>query len=117
MNAKSTRIAVPESGRGATPNATLLRRSDPATRIKVSIFVRRNPRPSAAVLAKANTISRQLITQRSYLNSHEFDDVYGGAPSDLDEIAHFAKGATLAIVESSVVMRRVLVEGSSPRLR
>jgi len=112
VSAKSTRIAIAGSGRKAVPSAKLLRRSDPQTKIKISIFVRRNPSPPAALLAKANGISRQPIAQRSYLSPDEFDQVYGAAPSDLAEIIQFAKAAKLAVIDSSVAKRRVLVEGT-----
>jgi kumamolisin len=94
------------------PNATLLRRSDPAGSIKVSIFARRNPSPSAAVQLKAKAINHQPIAQRTYLNPKEFDELYGASRSDLAAIVKFAKASKLSVIESSVSKRRVLVEGT-----
>lgn len=112
MRSTSTKIAIPGSARQAVPNAKLLQRSDPAARIKLSIFARRNPNPPAAVLAKAAAIPHQPITGRTYLTSREFDQVYGAASADLTKINQFAKSAKLSVVESSVTKRRVLVEGT-----
>jgi kumamolisin len=112
MSIASARVALPGSARRAMPNATLIKKSDPRTRVKISIFARRNSLPSSAVLAKAKAVNHQPIAQRSYLSSKEFDEVYGASPADLAEIAKFAKAAKLKVLDSSVAKRRVLVEGT-----
>ncbi|HTV26963.1 MAG TPA: S53 family serine peptidase [Xanthobacteraceae bacterium] len=105
-------MAIFGSGRSAVPDATLLQKSDPGARIKISIFARRNPNPSAAVIAKASAITRQPVGQRTYLSHREFDQLYGAAPADLAKIERFAKAAKLTVVDASVSKRRVLVEGA-----
>jgi len=112
MSNKPAKIALPGSARRAMPNAVLLRKSDPNAKLKISIFVRRNPRPSAAILTKASAINRQPIAQRSYLNTKEFNEVYGASPSDLAAIVKFAKASKLKVIETNVSKRRVLVEGT-----
>jgi kumamolisin len=112
MGNGSARIALPGSTRKAMPDARLLRRSDPAAKIRISIFARRNPSPPAAVLLKAKAINHQPIASRTYLNSKEFDQLYGGSRSDLAAITKFARASKLRVVDSSVSKRRILVEGT-----
>jgi kumamolisin len=112
MSDGSDRIALPGSMRKAMPDATKLRPSDPASTIQISIFARRNPSPSAALLLKAKAINHQSIAERTYLNSKEFDQLYGASRSDLATIEKFAKAAKLKVIESSPSKRRVLVQGT-----
>lgn len=105
-------IAIPGSDRRSVPNASRVRKSDPAQRIRVSIYARRNPSPPGAVMAKAAAINHQRITARTYLTAREFDQFYGASSADLTKISQFARSAKLSVVDSNASKRRVLVEGT-----
>jgi len=112
MSAGSAMIAIRGSARKLVPDATKLKRSDPKTTIRISIFARRNPHPSPTALAKAEALKTQAVAKRSYLTDEEFNQVYGASPEDLTTIEKFARDAGLKVVEVSVAKRRVLVEGT-----
>ena len=85
-------------------------------RIQLSIFARRNPRPSPQALQKANAIDSEPIAQRTYLTDAEYNDVYGASADDLDAIEEFAKGAGFNVVDASIPKHRVLIEGTTANI-
>ncbi len=105
-------VVLPGSTRHAVPQAKLLKKSDPKSTIQVSIYVRRNPTPPGKSLALLGDMNNKLPQQRSYVNDAQFDETFGAAQEDLDKVSAWAKSAGLAVVDSSVSMRRVLVKGT-----
>ncbi len=105
-------VVLPGSTRHAVPEAKLLKKSDPKATIEVSIYVRRNPTPPGKNLSVLGDMNDKLPSQRHYIGGSEFDDVFGAAQKDLDKVSAWAKKSGLSVVDSSVPMRRVLVEGT-----
>ena len=105
-------VVLPGSTRHAVPKATLLKKSDPKSTIQVSIYVRRNPTPPGKSLALLGDMSDKLPSQRQYVDDAQYNDTFGAAQDDLDEVAAWAKSSGLSVSESSIPMRRVLVKGT-----
>src|SRR5258708_30834411 len=99
MSTNSHSIAVQGSNRPPVAEARLLRKSDLKQRIRISIYSRRNPNPSANALQLVDEISTQLPGKRRYLDNDQFNSVYGADPADLDKIAAWAKANRLAVVD------------------
>src|SRR5579884_4538511 len=104
-------IQIPGSYRAPVPEAKLVERSDPQKQIQISIYARPNPGKHATALATHSQDSA-LPVQREYLSRSQFEQIYGADPEDLDRIAKWAKRHKLRVVDSSVPMRRVRVEGT-----
>jgi kumamolisin len=100
------------SQRPAIAGARLVRKSDPEHRIKVSIYVRRNPNRHAKMLPNLQTLNAALPGKRRYFTDAEFNDFYGADPADLKKVEAWAKVSNLKVLEASVPKRRVLVEGT-----
>lgn len=112
MNPSTThKFAIPGSRRPAIPEAKLLGRSNPTQRITLSIYARQNPHPPENMVHSLDA-SSDLPGKRRYLNKDQFNSVYGADPADLEKITTWAKATNLAVVESSVPMRRVQVQGA-----
>lgn len=105
-------IALPGSNRPVVPQAKLLRKSDPASRIKVSIYARRNPAAPGKSLSPLDELNSKLPSERHYLSEVEFNSIFGADPADLDKIAAWAEANKLQVLDRSVAKRRVLVEGT-----
>jgi kumamolisin len=105
-------IAIPGSNRHAVPDAKLLKKSDPKLQIKVSIYARQNPAAPGKSPSSLDDMSSKLPRDRRYLSDDEFNSTFGADPADLAKIAVFARASKLKVLDSSVPMRRVLVQGS-----
>jgi kumamolisin len=112
MPDQTQKSALPGSTRKPMPGATLVSQSEPSARIKVSIYVRRNPNPPAAAVESAAAIKTQLPGLRKALTPSEFNGIYGADPADLDQVEAWAVKAKLKVVDKSVAKRRILVEGT-----
>jgi kumamolisin len=105
-------IAIPGSNRLAVPQAKLLKKSDPTLQIKVSIYARQNPAAPAKNRSPLDALNNSLPRDRKYLSDEEFNSTFGADPADLAKIAAWARAGKLKVLDSSVPMRRVLVQGS-----
>jgi kumamolisin len=105
-------IAIPGSNRFAVPQAKLIKKSDPKLQIKVSIYARQNPAAPGKNKSSLDALSTSLPRDRKYLSDEEFNSTFGADPADLAKIAAWARISKLKVLESSVPMRRVLVQGS-----
>ncbi len=105
-------VVLPGSTRHAVPKAKLLKKSDPKSTIQVSIYVRRNPTPPGKSLALLGDMNDKLPSQRQYVDDAQYNDTFGAAQDDLDEVAAWAKSSGLSVSESSIPMRRVMVKGT-----
>lgn len=103
---------LPGSARKLVPSARLIAKSDPNQRITVSIYVRRNPNPSAEVLQKVATFGKQLPGEREKITSDEFNSIYGADPADLKKVADWAETVDLKVADQSVAKRSMRVEGT-----
>jgi kumamolisin len=99
------------SFRAPVPGVKTLRDADPKSRIKVSIYARRNPKPHKA-MTSVSVLSQELPSKRHYLSNAEFDAIYGADPGDLEQIKSWAEKSDLKVLDSSVSKRRVRVEGT-----
>ena len=105
-------VVLPGSTRRAVPQAKLLKKSDPGSRIEVSIYTRPNPTPPGQSLSPLEDLNSKLPGQRHYPTAAEFNSTFGASQEDLDNIAEWAKASKLRVKETSIPMRRVLVEGT-----
>lgn len=105
-------IGIPGSNRPAVPQAKLIKKSDPGSRIKVSIYARQNPAAPGENLSPLDELGSKLPAERHYLSDEEFNSTFGADPEDLDKIAAWAKASKLKVLDRSVAKRRVLVEGT-----
>lgn len=105
-------IAIPGSNRPAVPQTKLIKKSDPGSRIKVSIYARQNPAASGKNLSPLDELNSKLPAERHYLSDDEFNSTFGADPADLDKIAAWAQASKLKVLDRSVAKRRVLVEGT-----
>jgi kumamolisin len=112
MNPSNQVFAIPGSRRPSIPEAKLLGRSNPAQRINLSIYARTNPHPPESAVRSLDALSNDLPGKRQYLSNEEFNAVYGADPADLEKIATWAKANKLDVVETSVPMWRVQVQGA-----
>jgi kumamolisin len=112
MNPSLQKFSIPGSRRPSIPEAKLLGRSNSAQRIKLSIYARRNPHPPEATVRSLDALKTDLPGKRRYLTTEQFNSVHGADPADLEKIATWAKANRLDVLESSVPMRRVQVQGT-----
>ena len=105
-------IAIPGSDRLAVPQAKLIKKSDPKLKIKVSIYARQNPAAPGKNKSSLDALSTSIPRDRKYLSDEEFNSTFGADPADLAKIAAWARTSKLKVLDSSVPMRRVLVQGS-----
>lgn len=112
MSEITQRISIPGSTRILLPGAKFLNKSDPTQRIKVSVYVRRNPNPDPAAVLSVQALSAQLPGQRKKVTDDEFNSVYGADPADLERTKAWAEKNNLKVLDSSVARHRLLLEGS-----
>jgi kumamolisin len=105
-------MAIPGSNRPAVPLAKLIKKSDPGSRIKVSIYARQNPTAPGKSPSPLDELNSKLPAERHYLSDEEFNSTFGADPGDLDKIAAWAEASKLKVLDRSVAKRRVLVEGT-----
>jgi kumamolisin len=112
MSENTLRISIPGSTRILLPGAKFLSKSDPAQRIKVSVYVRRNPNPDPAAVLSVQSLSSELPGKRKRVTDDEFNSVYGADPADLERTKAWAEKNNLTVLDSSVARHRLLLEGS-----
>jgi kumamolisin len=105
-------VILPGSTRHAVPQARLLKKSNPADRIQVSIYARPNPTPPGKSPSPLDDLNDKLPAERNYMSEAEFNSTFGANPDDLAKIAAWAKTSNLKVVESDAASRRVLVDGT-----
>ena len=112
MPQTATMIPIAASKRLSMPDAKLLGKSNPGQTIRVSIYVRQNPRPSPDTTRALENLSTELPGKRRYLTTDEFTNSFGADPADLEKVANWAGQNKLKVIDSSAAKRRVLVEGT-----
>jgi kumamolisin len=112
MVASSKMIAISGSNRPPLPGAKLLRKSDPKQSIKVSIYLRRNPKTSIEAASTVATLSAEPPQSRRYLNKAELATMFGADPAELEAVENWAKSCHLKVLGADAGKRRVQVEGS-----
>ena len=105
-------LPIDGSKRPTVAEARLLSKSDPNQLIRVSVYARRNPHPSAAAIRSAESMSSELPGKRKYLNDAEFNSAFGADGADLDAIAKWAEESGLKVIDKSIPRRTVEVEGT-----
>jgi kumamolisin len=106
------RVVLPGSTRFAVPQAKRIKKSDPKLQIKISVYARQNPMAPGRERSPLDRLNNSLPRDREYLNEEEFNSRFGADPADLAKIAAWARASKLKVLDSSVPMRRVLVQGS-----
>jgi len=113
VSSKSTKmIVLPGSTRFAVPQAKRIKKSDPKLQIKISVYARQNPATPGKDRSPLDRLNDSLPRDRKYLSDEDFNSRFGADPADLAKIAAWARASKLKVLDSSVPMRRVLVQGS-----
>jgi kumamolisin len=99
-----------KSERRAAPGSHRIELADPQEIVSVTIRVRR--RPDAPPLPDPSSLVKLPAGQTKFLSREDFAARYGAARNDLDDVANFARGHGLSVIESSVPRRTVVVSGS-----
>jgi hypothetical protein len=99
-----------KSERKAAHNTHAGRPADPNEPLTVSVRVRR--RSDAPPLPDLNYWASTPAGRRQYIPREQFAAKYGADPAELKQIADFANGAGLKVVESSVARRTVVLSGT-----
>jgi len=99
-----------KSERHAVPNATILGPADANEVISVSVRVRR--RQDAPPLPGMDHWASVPVAGRQYIAREEFAGTYGAHPDDMELVTAFATAAGIAVVESSVARRTVVLKGT-----
>jgi len=105
-------IAVSGSNRPPLTGAKLLRKTDPKQVIKVSIYIRRNPKTSGEAMSTIATLNGQTPQSRRYLSKTELASMFGADPKEVEAVADWAKSCKLKVIDEDAGKRRVQVEGS-----
>src|SRR5271156_5044675 len=105
-------IAVSGSNRPPLTGAKLLRKTDPKQVIKVSIYIRRNPKTSGEAMSTIATLNGQTPQSRHYLSKTELASMFGADPKEVEAVADWAKSCKLKVIDEDAGKRRVQVEGS-----
>src|SRR5215472_15259660 len=95
-------IAIPGSNRPVVPQAKLIKKSDPGSQIKVSIYARQNPATPGKDLSPLDELNSKLPAERHYLSDDEFNSAFGADPADLEKIAAWAQANKLKVLDRSV---------------
>jgi kumamolisin len=108
-------VALPGSTRRAVPNVKLTGKADPAKKIRVSVYVRRNPDEAVRAAKMTESFSGADLSQRRYLSRDDAARTYGADAADVEAVTHWAKRLGLTAVndpEESARTRRILLEGT-----
>jgi kumamolisin len=96
---------VPGSDRAALPGAVTVGKTAPDQRLEVTVLVRR--RDEAALKARASRAERG-----AHMDHAAFVAAHGADPADLEKVAAFARAHDLAVVQSDVGRRTVILSGT-----
>jgi kumamolisin len=102
-------IPLQGSERHPVAGAQRVGRADPNEIISVSISVRR--RSDSPPLPDQNHWATMSPGQRKFISRQDFAARYGAAQADIDRVVKFARNHGLAVVETSIPKRTVVVSG------
>ena len=103
-----TRIRLTGSGHRQTALVAPLAGDE---RVSATIYLRRDP--AAAAPPSAIEQARLPPAARTYLTREQAARIYGAAPAEISEVAAFAAGHDLEVIEQSAPRRSVRVAGSA----
>ncbi len=86
--------------------------SSPKQSIKVSIYLRRNPKASTEATSTIATLNAQPPQSRRYLSKPELAAMFGADPAELQSVEDWAKSCKLKGLDADACKRRVQVEGT-----
>jgi kumamolisin len=78
-----------------------------------AVTVRVRPKTAIQSLAQGEVQADALPSQRKYLSREEYASSHGADPADLAKVEAFAKAHKLAVVDSNVARRSVVLAGSA----
>ncbi|MBZ5724178.1 MAG: S8 family serine peptidase [Acidobacteriia bacterium] len=106
--------AIDNSDRPHATGAKRVRATSPKETISVSIRVR--PRTDGPAMPDQNLLAATPPGARKHMTREEFASAHGASPTDLDQIAAFARAHGLTIVESSIPRRTVVLSGTAEQM-
>jgi len=104
-------VAVPDSEHVVVPGAQVVGDPDPGHRIKVTVYLRRDP-GSAAALPSIEALSAQLPGDRTYPTADQIESAFSASPADVAKVEAFARANGLIVLESRPDQRSVLLSGT-----
>jgi kumamolisin len=117
MTTSSNRHTLPGSERQPLAGAKAVEAVRPEERIEVTVRLR--PKASAkalTALTSGGALQDKHPAQRQYLSREEHEDQHGADPQDMARVSDFAKAHGLAVVESSVARRSMVLSGDAKAL-
>ena len=97
------------SERAVLPGARILRASDPAERLEVTVVVRRRAQPAfAARVARLDSSDQSAV----FSSRDEFAKQHGANAADMAAVGAFAKAHGLSVVEEQPARRTLLLSGT-----
>jgi kumamolisin len=93
------------------PNSQVLGPVHPEEQVEVTVRLRRRAPLSAAVQSK--TMAAQSPKQRHYLTREQLAQAHGATPEDIAKVVAFAQAHKLAVVETSIPRRSVILSGNA----
>lgn len=106
----SNRVALPGSDKKPLPDAHRVGDLHADERIEVTVRVR--PRSGADLSQHISALASGRDTSADHLTREQFAEKYGADPKDIGAVEDFARANGLAVVQSSVAQRSVVLAGS-----
>ncbi|HEX4610706.1 MAG TPA: S53 family peptidase [Urbifossiella sp.] len=113
MASRKRMVNVEGTARKAVPDAKVVGTPDPNDRLRVSVYVRPDPK---AAPPSADELGAQLPGARKYLTHEEATKAFGADPADLAKVEAFAREHGLAVTETCPARRLVAVSGTVAQL-
>jgi kumamolisin len=111
-NVSSKLIAISGSNRPPLKGAALLRKTNPNLSIRVSIYLRPNPKTSSKAASTIATLNARPPQSRRYPSKTEFAAMFGADTRELDAVVAWAKSSNLGVLDFDAAKRRVRVQGT-----
>ncbi|MGP0063142.1 MAG: protease pro-enzyme activation domain-containing protein [Isosphaeraceae bacterium] len=107
MHTKHVELAG--SHRSPMPGSNRIGPMNPEERVEVTVRLR--PRTPLTEAAHPKAFTARSVKGRHYLTHKQFADTHGATPEDIAEVEAFARSHKLAVVESSIPRRSVILSG------
>jgi kumamolisin len=106
------KVPISGSNRRVVPNARLVGPSEPTKRLRLSVYVRRNPAEVLRAQATLDALKKTPPAKRTYPDRATVEQQFGADPTDLKAVADWAKKQNLAVISESPRTRRIQLEGT-----
>ncbi len=109
MSSQAKKVQLTGSHRPPMPKSKLIGPVHPEERVEVTVRLR--PRAPLSAAEQAASIAARSPKKRRYLTREQLADAHGATAEDVARVEAFAKAHKLAVVETSVPRRSVILSG------